>query len=62
MFFRYVQPEQAEGGQVGPEGGQRVRLRPEQAAGLRARLMVGQEARDGLREGTVLFGYGDRHG
>ena len=29
VFFRYVQPEQAEGSQVGPEVGQRVRLRRE---------------------------------
>src|SRR5260370_36163048 len=54
-------PEQAEVGQLGPEGRERVRLRVEQAAGRRAGLMVGQEVGDALCEGPVLFGDGDRH-
>src|SRR5271165_2988865 len=61
MFFRNVQPEQAEAAQLGPEGRPRDRLGPEQAAGLSAGLMLGQKAGDGLREGPVLFGDGDRH-
>src|SRR5215472_4490854 len=48
-------PEQAEAAQLGPEDGQRVRFGREQAAGRCARLMVGEEVGDGLREGAVFF-------
>ncbi len=62
MFFRNVQPQQAEAAEFGPEGGQPVRLGFQQATGRSAGLMIGQEAGDGLREGAVLFRDGDRHG
>ena len=61
-FFRYVQPEQAEAAELGPEGGQLFRPALEQAARRRAGLVLGQQAGHGLREGAVLFSDGDRHG
>jgi hypothetical protein len=60
--FRYVQPEHAEAGQLGPEAGQFLGLGREQGAGGRAGLMLGEQAGDGLRQGAVLFRDGDRHG